>query len=111
MDTLPANVVINKGLTGCGATTLAIDQERDTIIAVPYTALISNKTQQDRHKDVLLGLDGSIYSDFTPEIASYMEGHSRIKIMSTYDSLPKVCKALCILGRSPYKETHLVVDE
>lgn len=103
-------MVINKGLTGCGATTLAIDQQRDTIITVPYKSLISNKTSQERHKDVLLGLDGTT-RDFKPLIADYMQSHPRIKIMTTYDSLPKVCIALTALGRCPYDQMHLVIDE
>ena len=104
-------MVINKVLTGCGATTLAIDQERDTIIAVPYTSLIINKTNQEKHKDVLLGLFGSAPVNFMSEISTYLDSHSRLKIMTTYDSLPKVCLALCQLGYDPYNKVHLIVDE
>lgn len=105
MDELPENMVINKVLTGCGATTLAIEQVRDTIIAVPYTALIINK--QLRHGDTLLGLYGT--DNFQTKISSYLSSHSQIKIMTTYDSLPKVCKALA--NRNPYNTMHLVIDE
>ena len=104
-------MVISKGLTGCGATTLAIDQPRDTIIAVPYTALITNKTNQPKHKDVLLGLYGSPGDDFKSVISDYLSTHTRIKIITTYDSLPKVCKTLTALGHSPYDDMHLVIDE
>ena len=31
--------------------------------------------------------------------------------MTTYDSLPKVCHTLQDLGRDPYKQMHLVIDE
>ena len=107
MEALPENTVINKGLTGCGATTLAIQQERDTIIAVPFIPLIVNKTE--KHKDVLLGLYGE--GDFRPEIANYLADHDRIKIMATYDAIPKLCSALRYFGYDPYKRIHLVIDE
>jgi hypothetical protein len=104
-------VVISKGLTGCGATTLAIDQPRDTIIAVPYTALIVNKTSQPRHKDVLLGLYGSTDDGFKSVISDYLTTHTRIKIITTYNSLEKVCSSLTALGHCPYEDMHLVIDE
>ena len=111
MEELPENTVLNKGLTGCGATTLAIQQHRDTIIAVPFTALIINKTEQKENKDILLGLYGESQDDFRSELASYMESHAMIKIMTTYDSLPKVCSTLMELGYDPYGRAQLVIDE
>ena len=104
-------MVIDKVKTGCGATTLAIDQPKDTIIAVPYTALIVNKVSQPKHKDVLLGLYGSTNDGFRSVITDYLSTHQRIKIITTYDSLPKVCKTLTALGHNPYEDTHLVIDE
>ena len=109
MAELPTNFIINKVLTGCGATTLAIDQPGDTIIAVPYTALIRNKLSQERNKDRLLGLSGAS-DNFKSEIFSYTKHCSVVKIMTTYDSLPKVCESLRELGRNPY-EMFLVIDE
>ena len=108
MKELPANTLINKKLTGCGVTTLAIEQPGDTIIAVPYTALIKNKIKQDTNS-VLLGLYGG-GDDYKLEMSSYLESHDVVKMMTTYDSLPKVCQLLQELGRNPY-EMFLVVDE
>lgn len=104
-------MVIDKVKTGCGATTLAIDQPQDTIIAVPYTALIVNKTSQPKHKDILLGLYGHSDDGFKSVIADYLTTHTRIKIITTYDSLPTVCKTLNNLGYLIYKRAHLVIDE
>lgn len=104
-------MVIDKVKTGCGATTLAIDQPKDTIIAVPYTALIVNKVSQPEHKDVLLGLYGSTNDGFRSVITDYLSTHQRIKIITTYDSLPKVCKTLNDLGHLIYYKAHLVIDE
>ena len=35
MERLPSNCVLDKGRTGCGATTLAIMQQGNTIITIP----------------------------------------------------------------------------
>ncbi len=104
-------MVIDKVLTGCGATTLAIDQPKDTIIAVPYIALIVNKVSQPKHEDVLLGLYGSTNDGFKSVISDYLTNHSRIKIITTYNSLPIVCKTLNDLGHLIYNRAHLVIDE
>lgn len=40
-----------------------------------------------------------------------METHPRLKIMTTFDSLPRVISTLAELGYDPYKRMHLVIDE
>ena len=49
--------------------------------------------------------------DFRPKIANYLADHDRIKIMATYDAIPKLCSALRHFGYDPYKRIHLVIDE
>lgn len=94
-------------MTGCGATTLAIEQEGNTIIAMPFVGLIENKVAQIPGK--LLGIYGT--GDKTEQVKEYVGKHPVLKIATTYDSLPKVCRILDDLG-IPYREnTHLVVDE
>ena len=44
MEDLPQNCIFNKVVTGCGGTTIVLFNERDYIIAVPTTELITNKT-------------------------------------------------------------------
>lgn len=56
MPSIPANCLLDKGRTGCGATTLAIMQKGSTIIAVPYISLIKSKESQ--HQDILIGIHG-----------------------------------------------------
>lgn len=55
---LPANCIFNKGKTGCGATTLAIENRVPTLIAVPTVNLIKNKLPE--HAD-LLGVYGGCH--------------------------------------------------
>lgn len=40
---LPENCILDKGITGCGATRLAITNDRSTLIAAPTVNLIKNK--------------------------------------------------------------------
>lgn len=109
MDELPANYVLNKGMTGCGATTVALEQTSPTIIAMPFVGLIQNKTGQDRDGR-LLGIYGD--GDKRQEIAEYMKSHQQSpKILTTYNSVPKVCSILSSLGYDPYSSFFLVIDE
>ena len=107
MKEIPTDCVLNKGITGCGATTLAIQQLGHTIIAVPFVGLIQNKVEQ--HKGELLGIYGT--GGKGEVIRKYIASHPTIKIMTTYDSLPKVCSELVKLGLQPYEDIPLVVDE
>ena len=106
MEEIPANYVLNKGITGCGATTLAIRQPGDTILAMPYRGLVDNKTAQNPD---LLGIHGEM--DRESEIIRYINTHKQIKIATTYDSLPYVLDVLAEQGRDPYKDMFLFVDE
>lgn len=114
MEKIPENCVMNKGTTGCGATTLATIQNTPTLIAAPFTELIRNKALQfpenSENRPVLLPIYGE--GNKTKEIADYMQKHGDLpKIMTTYDSVPKVCRILDSLGYDPYGEMHLCVDE
>ena len=93
MEKIPENCILSKGTTGCGATTLATVQKTPTLIAAPFTELIRNKTAQfpenSENKPVLLPIYGE--GDKIKEIADYMQIHGDLpKIMTTYDSVPKV---------------------
>ena len=51
MERIPENCVLSKGTTGCGATTLATEQDSPTIIAAPFVELIARlgrETRQER---------------------------------------------------------------
>ena len=106
MEMIPANCVFNKGITGCGATTLAIKQPGNTILAMPFRGLVDNKTASNPE---LLGIHGDM--DRETAIATYLESHPTYKIATTYDSFPLVCDVLLSLGQDPYKEAFLFVDE
>ena len=106
MSEIPANCVFNKGITGCGATTLAIKQLGNTILAMPFRGLVDNKTASNPE---LLGIHGDM--DREAEIVKYLGTHPTYKIATTYDSFPLVCKVLVEQGLDPYKDAFLFVDE
>ncbi len=105
MTELPANCVLSKGITGCGATTLAIKQPGHTIIAMPFVGLVTNKI--DQHPEVL-GVHGDVKN---VEIEEYIRSHKQMKIAVTYDSVSRVIDLLIANGYDPYSDFHLVVDE
>lgn len=92
--------ILNKGVTGCGATSVAIQDEHKTIICSPRINLIKNKVGQH---EGLLGVFGDVKND---EIMAYLETTETPKIMVTYDSMPRLAKL--ITDKSDWR---VVVDE
>lgn len=105
---IPTNCLFNKRQTGCGATELAIRNSIPTIIAMPYVALVKNKTICRKDNISVLGVYEGIQEQ---DIIDYARSHSPLKIAVTYDSLPRTIKALQGIGMDPYKELFLLVDE
>ncbi|MCM1138210.1 MAG: hypothetical protein NC453_06515 [Muribaculum sp.] len=92
--------IMNKGVTGCGATSVAIRDEHKTIICSPRINLILNKVAQN--KDVL-----GVYGDVRePEIRAYLETVELPKLMVTYDSFPRLAKMI-----EDKTDWRVVVDE
>lgn len=103
---IPVNCIFDKAVTGCGATTLAIQQAGHTILAMPYVSLIKNKKQQ--HRDTVLG----IYEGVTEaDILAYINTRPTHKIAVTYDSVPRVASILQRNGINTYKDYFLLIDE
>lgn len=94
------NGIFNKRVTGCGATSVAIEDEHKTIICSPRINLILNKCSQH---DGLLAVYGDIKNS---EIESYLATHKTPKIMVTYDSFPRLSNLI-----KNKTEWRIVVDE
>src|SRR5690606_19860541 len=106
-DTLPLDVILNKGLTGCGATNVALIEPRKTIIAVPFVSLIESKMNQVKGDLFPYPVMG-VYGTWNDEQERNLKAHSTVennKILCTYDALPKLME--CI-DPSYY---HLAIDE
>lgn len=94
------NGILNKELTGCGGTTLALEDENKTVICSPRTKLLENKVAQ--YPRSLLVVQG--VSD--RQIKDYIESVQVPKILTTYDSFRKVKKAI-----DSFEGWKVVVDE
>lgn len=94
---------IDKTVCGCGMSSVALENDVDTVIAVPTIYLARNKAQQypnERTNNELLAVWGDTRKE---DIDEYLERVKVIKIICTYDSLPKVEYLL--------EKCHLVIDE
>lgn len=112
MTELPVNCLFDKGKTGCGGTTIAIENDKDTIIAMPYVNVIKNKVAQYPNKECSNILFG-IYEGVTDEqIIDYIKNNQIKKFAVTYDSLERL---IDLLNRKTdinvYQDFFLLVDE
>lgn len=102
---LPKNCIFDKGRVGCGGTTIALENDENYVIAVPFVSLVENKLAQypnERRKEPILGVYAGVT---TKEIKEYLHKAKVKKIVVTYDSLYKVERAV-----DP-KMFNLLVDE
>lgn len=103
MDDLPHNAYINKGITGCGGTTLAITNNQPYVIVVHSTNVVENKANQ--HKN-LCPIYNKTENAEIKDYIEYSESINRVqKFIVTYDSLPRLLNFI-----NP-KNFRLLVDE
>lgn len=93
------NGIFNKGVTGCGATTVAIVDNNPTIICSPRLALIESKVSQHSN------LFWYEYNTSDIKLNEYINSVDTPKIMVTFDSLWKLVDKLDV------NEFRVVVDE
>lgn len=120
MEDLPDNCIFNKARTGCGATTIAIDNSKNYVIAVPTNEIITNKcypidkSEQWKAKGIKPGLSPvknlfGLYRKFTNSLESklkdYLKQEGTKKIICSYDKIPTLIRLI-----NP-KEFKLLVDE
>lgn len=67
LSLIPNNVILNKTLTGCGATTLEINAPRNSIIIEPNVPVIIGKKQQ--HPFLMPVYEGTIKDDLKEYLA------------------------------------------
>lgn len=112
MTELPVNCLFDKGKTGCGGTTIAIENDKDTIIAMPYVNVIKNKVAQYPNEECSNVLFG-IYEDVTDQqIIDYIKNNQIKKFAVTYDSLDRLINLLDEKTTiNVYQDFFLLVDE
>lgn len=102
MEDLPHNCIFNKVRTGCGGTSIAIGNSENYVIAVPTTELIINKCNSEKE---LFGLYGNFTVSLKNKLKDYIQTAEYIKIMCTYDKLPKLLEFINA------SDNRLLVDE
>src|SRR5574344_1134217 len=99
---LPSNCLLNKGITGCGGTTVELKSNRNSIILCPTINLVLNKSDQT---PLSLGVYGDIKES---DILKYIQLSIYKKIIATYDALPKLIRTI---GNSIFTDYFLLIDE
>lgn len=102
LSKLPSRCLFNKGITGCGGTTLEIESKRNSIILVPNINLVLNKCAAYKQ---LIGVYGEISES---DLSLALQARFKYKkLIGTYDSLPKI---LNVLGEKAF-DYFLLIDE
>lgn len=105
---IPTNTILNKTLTGLGATYGELKAERHSIIIEPNVPVIVGKIKDPKHKNAF-GVYEGIYSD---DIVAYLEKNKGYhKILTTPESFNKVRDAFFEVGINIYEECFLLFDE
>lgn len=99
MEYLPSNCIINKGVTGCGGTTLELTCNRDSIILCPTIALVESKASLG-----YLGVTGNTNNITVRNYLMTAKGYK--KILATYDALPRLIEII-----PNYPDYFLLIDE
>jgi hypothetical protein len=99
IDKLPSHCLLNKGITGCGGTTVELESKRNSIILCPIKNLVTSKSSLG-----YFGVDGNVNKR---DIQNFlMKENSYKKILATYDALPKLMDTI-----PNYKDYFLLIDE
>lgn len=110
---IPTNVILNKTITGCGATYTEIKTPRNSIIVEPNRPVIYGKERQEKHKDD--NIKGVYQGVYQKDVVKYLEKTKRegkfIKIMTTPESFQKVIDALEEVGIDIRFECFVLFDE
>lgn len=116
IDILPYGL-IDKKITGIGATSLELESKRNSIIIMPTKTLAYNKHESLENKNDVLLCIGSGYLKVEPinifKIQDYIKRTdvSNKKIIVVADSIDKVIKAILKKDKNVFSNYFLMVDE
>lgn len=110
---LPDNAYINKVLTGCGATHFVLTNDIDYIVAIPFQSLGDNKIIQSQSNPSMYPYELFVYHSGVEQVGEKLreylerikERNHPIKLLVTYDSLPKLQSYL------DFSNLKLFIDE
>lgn len=110
---IPTNTILNKTLTGLGATYGELKANRNSVIIEPNKPVIVGKCSNPKHsKDNLFGVYEGVYTD---KIIAYLEKSVKqkkhIKILTTPESFCKVQDAFEAMEMDMRYKCFLLFDE
>ncbi len=110
---IPTNTILNKTLTGLGATYAEIKADRNSIIMEPNKPVITGKCNDPKHEnDNLLGVIEGVYTD---DVIDYIESsqkkNKKFKILTTPESFRKVREAFEEMDIDIRFNCFLLLDE
>lgn len=105
MDEIPSNCILSKKIPGCGATTLELNTDRNSIIVVPNIPVIVSKCNKYPN---LLGVYEGVNHQ---RIIKYINYNNTYKIMTTPESFSRVKFACEKCGINIYTDFFLLIDE
>lgn len=105
-DMIPSNCILDKTLTGLGATSCEIEAKRNSIIIEPNVPVILGKLNNYDNIE-------AVYQKCTPyNIKAYLKLDMKYKkIMTTPESFEKIRKAAKELGINIYEKFFCLYDE
>lgn len=113
LPVIPSNVILDKTITGCGATTAEIKASRHSLIVENHLPVIASKPNAPEYKDDnLLGVDQRVTSnDILGYLKRTLQAGEKIKILVTPESLRKVLSALKNVGIDIITDVFFLIDE
>lgn len=109
---IETNIILNKKLSGVGATHCEIIAHRHSIIVVPNIPIITCKVKKHNQSDNLFGVIQNVnVRDVEEYIETTLAQNRFIKIMVTPESFKKVRDAFEDVEFSMYENCFLMLDE
>ena len=109
---IESNIILNKRLSGVGATHCEIIAPRNSIIVVPNIPIITCKVERHKNSDNLFGVMQYVSErDITKYLERTLSQNKNIKIMVTPESFNKVRRAFDDMDINMYETCFLLLDE
>lgn len=109
---IESNIILNKKLSGVGATHCEIIAQRHSIIVVPNVPIITCKVEKHRETDNLFGVMSNVeLREIEEYLGSTLAKKKFVKIMVTPESFYKVRQAFDEIELSLYDDCFLMLDE
>lgn len=109
---IESNIILNKKLSGVGATHCEIVAPRNSIIIVPNTPIITCKVEKHGVSDNLLGVMQNVSElDIIEYLKNTIQRNKRIKIIVTPESFHKVRRAFNEIDIDMYDSCFMMLDE